>query len=354
LVVALFFVPFLSAGSSFAQELVVDSRLDERDAFPGDGRCASAAGRCTLRAAIEENERSGPYLVTVPAGVFRLRLGDLDINSALTLSGAGSDSTIIDGRGAHRVFEIGSEAFAYIEKVTVRNGRGGPSTVLAGHIHGGGIHNHGDLILVDSSVIASVAETGGGITNAGTGFLQLVNVTVSDNAACTHGGGIENLGELELVNVTISHNTGLESGGLYSQGEATLWNTLIANNVTRNCAGTGRNGSVRAGEIISAGNNLEADHNINWTCPFLQASDMVRTTAKLEALHDSAGFAYLYALQPGSPAIDRGNNDTCSSSDQRGVVRPAEGDNVVPARCDIGAFEYVPPVSTPPVDTISK
>src|SRR3954469_8694828 len=47
----------------------VNSTLDEVDANPGNGICASAAGRCTLRAAImETNLQSGRHTINVPAG----------------------------------------------------------------------------------------------------------------------------------------------------------------------------------------------------------------------------------------------------------------------------------------------
>jgi hypothetical protein len=40
-------------------------------------------------------------------------------------------------------------------------------------------------------------------------------------------------------------------------------------------------------------------------------------------------------LLPGSPAIDKGTNAGCPSTDQRGVPRPQH--NI----CDIGAYEFV-------------
>jgi hypothetical protein len=96
-----------------------------------------------------------------------------------------------------------------LEKVTIRNGKGGPSSIASGHLHGGGIHNHGSLVLVDSALTGNVAHSGGGLTNASTGNAILENVTITGNAAAKWsggigGGGIENLGELELFNVTLS------------------------------------------------------------------------------------------------------------------------------------------------------
>ncbi len=52
-------------------------------------------------------------------------------------------------------------------------------------------------------------------------------------------------------------------------------------------------------------------------------------------------------MQAGSPAIDKGDNTTCSASpisnvDQRGNARPLDGDLDATATCDVGAFEFAP------------
>ena len=44
----------------------------------------------------------------------------------------------------------------------------------------------------------------------------------------------------------------------------------------------------------------------------------------------------------GSPAIDAGDNDACPNNDQRGGIRPADGDEDGELICDIGAFELFP------------
>jgi hypothetical protein len=58
-----------ATGATFA----VDSPADQIDAALGNGLCATAAGPCTLRAAVmEANALPGPDVVTLPAGTFRL------------------------------------------------------------------------------------------------------------------------------------------------------------------------------------------------------------------------------------------------------------------------------------------
>lgn len=60
-------------GARQRADLLVNSADDAPDADPGDGTCATEAGRCTVRAAIVgANATDGPRRVSVPAGVFKL------------------------------------------------------------------------------------------------------------------------------------------------------------------------------------------------------------------------------------------------------------------------------------------
>jgi hypothetical protein len=94
---------------------------------------------------------------------------------------------------------------------------------------GGGIDNHGRLVLTNSRVTNNstpVGAVGGGINNHGN--LTLVNSLVRGNSASA-GGGIFNRkgGRLALTKSTIANNTG---GGIYNQGRFTLANSLVTDN----------------------------------------------------------------------------------------------------------------------------
>lgn len=59
----------------------------------------------------------------------------------------------------------------------------------------------------------------------------------------------------------------------------------------------------------------------------------------LGPLQNNGGSTQTHALMAGSPAIDGGNNSSCSGKDQRNVVRPQDGNGDSLAICDMGAFE---------------
>ena len=91
----------------------------------------------SLRAAIiEANASKGHDTIIVPAGTYTLTLaganeddaatGDLDIRNGMTISGAGADTTVIDGGGLDRVFQIfGAEGFLLRPEHCGRRGQPG-------------------------------------------------------------------------------------------------------------------------------------------------------------------------------------------------------------------------------------
>ena len=378
----------LAAAAGHAATFVVNTTADTADAVPGDGICADSGGACSLRAAIQEaNALAGPDTIQLGAATYVLSgaagddvalSGDLDITGDLTLTGAGTASTIIDGGGVDRVLDIdpsGAGVNVTISNLTVRGGNaagqagGGirnlgtlslSNVTLAANssgINGGGLLNLGTLTLTNTTVSGNTAGTdGGGIYNSGGGTLTitastlsgniansagrngggifnasaatLTNVTVSGNSANSGGGGVFNSGgTATLVNVTLGENSAPIGGGISNPaGTVTLTNTLVANSTGGNCSGA----------ISSGGNNLDS----GITCAFAGAGDLSNQDPLLGVLANNGGATQTRALSAGSPAIDAGSNAACPATDQRGVARPfPAGGN-----CDIGAFEFRPPV----------
>src|SRR4051812_2334733 len=192
-------------------------------------------GACSLREAIQAvnldtvvdtcDPSGDADTIVLPADTYLLSIsgsdengaasGDLDITSALTITGALSSTTLIDGGQLDRVFDIFGGANVTLVGLTIQHGDSG----LNGQ--GGAVRNAGNLTLQSSAVISSTAAefSGGGI--ASNGALSLINSTIAGNSAHT-GGGVENAGALKIDQSLIRQNASESSGG----GIASLSGTL--------------------------------------------------------------------------------------------------------------------------------
>ena len=108
-----------------SQDYTVDSVQDGADANPGDGVCASAAGVCTFRAALQEAAVAGaPQVIALPAGTYNWTLGQLDLDEGqITVTCDGARTTIIDADGSSRFFELsGGSTIVEFNDFELRNG----------------------------------------------------------------------------------------------------------------------------------------------------------------------------------------------------------------------------------------
>ena len=191
---------------------------------------------------------AGTYMLQLPgAGEDAARSGDLDLTSALTITGAGGDATIVDGADLDRVFDVLAGTTVTLEGLTVRNGS------LPLTAQGGGIRNGGTLVLGDSIVTDNQVGSGGqggGIYTSG--VLTLSNSTVTGNTAGGGeggglGGGIVNVGTLTVEHSTISANRSeANGGGLANSGTAELSESTIADNVA----------AAQGGGVVNDGGTL--------------------------------------------------------------------------------------------------
>jgi len=218
--------------------------------------------------------------------------------------------------------------------------------ILTGNsaIYGGGMYNLDSRAALTNVTFSanSAATSGGGMENYNSSP-TLTNLTFSGNRA-TYGGGMfnNNNSSPALTNVTFSANRATTSGGgMYNVGSsAALTNTLIANSTSGGDCVNGAGGS-----ITSASHNLIEDSGAN-ACGLTDGvnGNIIGQDPKLGPLADNGGSTVTHALLVGSPAIDAGTNTGCPATDQRGVIRPIDGDGDSTATCDIGAYEFLSPI----------
>lgn len=367
------------------------------DELNSDGDCSlrEAIRAANLDAAVDAcTAGSGADTITLPAGVYLISLagigedgaatGDLDITEDLTIEGAGKTTTVVDGNGLDRVFDVRDGNVTFRE-ISIQGGN-------AGTDQGGGIRVFATLTLIRSRVHDNLAQAGGGVVAFGTtSDLTLIETRVYNNAASLNGGGVYSFGSVRLVsslmdgntalsggaigvggtpspvtvvNSTLSGNTASSSGGgIYSPGTVDLYNATI----TANQAATGGGVYVGAVAVFNARNSILADNidsstgTLNPDCAGQLTSQgynligetagctIVGTTgnitgvsADLMPLANNGGATLTHALMSSSQAIDHGHPSACLDDtsatlgvDQRGWARAN--------RCDMGAFEYNSP-----------
>jgi CSLREA domain-containing protein len=270
--------------------IFVDTTDDE---LLDDGDCSlrEAIQAANIHAAVDACPVGGvPAAIHLPTGVYTLTLGALDVQTSLTIHGAGALHTRIVGGAYDRLLHISPTLTVEINGVTMTHGRAPSGIYPQNGEDGGGIYNMGTLILNWCAVEDSTAGDGspagqfdtgtsgghgGGIYNTGT--LILNYSTISGNAAGDalsgpyggrgnggDGGGVYNAGTLHLNNATVSGNRagdgaaelfvsgdGGSGGGIWNTGTVFLDNVTLAENVS-GAAGnlSGRHG--KGGGIYNA------------------------------------------------------------------------------------------------------
>jgi hypothetical protein len=223
-------------------------------------------GQCSLRAAIAQaNMDSAGDTIKVPSGTYRLTVQaagdrstptgsggftDLNINAAMSIVGAGSGKTIVNGNGTWNVFTVDSPfgALVSISKLTIT---GGGESMVRTMGKGGGVlmFANASLTLQDDIVSNNnVTGPGGGIYSSG--FLTLNRVRVTGNSSAGDsiggtgvfqgpGGGIALSGSGDISNSTIDNNDSLRGGGINVFGSGILYlkESTVSGNSARNSGG---------------------------------------------------------------------------------------------------------------------
>ncbi|MCP4540895.1 MAG: CSLREA domain-containing protein [Chloroflexi bacterium] len=317
-------------GLALADGITVNTTVDQ------DGTGAECSLREAIRTANTDtayggcahSSTPGADTITFNAGLSggTIIVGtQLGISSTLTIDG--NVPITVSGNSAVRVFEIESGGVVTLSHLSIINGS---STGVGG---GGILVNTGTTLRVEYCLlrdnVAGGSDSGGAIQSNTSAVLTVVNSTFYQNqAAGGLGGGISSAGTLVLQNNTLVGNSALYGGALgVFDGDVDMRNNILTNSTADgDCARLG-------GVIHSDINNLIEADSIGSGGAFACNITLNAADPFLAPLGNYGGQTQSYALLPGSPAIDAGNNATCPSTDQRDKDRPVNG------TCDIGAFE---------------
>ncbi|MEX2237629.1 MAG: calcium-binding protein [Dehalococcoidia bacterium] len=222
---------------------------------------------------------------------------------------------------------------------------------------GGGIDATNSNVTLTNSAVTANQAVGAGISSGGgirliNSSLAMRNGTISGNtsggSSGSNGGGLRMDGAstfVQMANITISNNTATTNGAGISRsdGSGAIVNTMIVANNGAECS--------TFGTALSSGHNLSDDSTCNDT--FDETSDLEEQAGThLAALADNGGTTPTHALLAASTGVDAADTAICNTlttafgnadtTDQRGAARVADGDNNSTADCDIGAFELEP------------
>ena len=226
--------------------------------------------------------------------------------------------------------------------------------------YGGAILIQGTATIVDTVFYGNSAYYGGALLTVG-GMVSVTNSTFMNNTAFL-GGAISNFAALlTVVNTTVANNRSDYGGGIAAAGPG----VILANSTVVGNGSAVIGGGVWAPEAVGLvlNNNIIAGSSGGGDCvgPATTSSknnliqDRIKTCGLANGVNGNivgvdpglgslTGSPPYFLLQPNSPAIDGGDNETCaaapvSNQSQNGVVRPQDGDGDGVAVCDIGSYE---------------
>ena len=308
-----------------------------------------------------DTQIDGGGKITISGGN-AVRLFLVDASATLDISGLTlSDGSLSGGTGGGAIYSY-SGATVKITDSTFSNNSSGD-----GSAGGGAIYNEGALSIKRSTFsqnrAAGDATDGGAILSSGASSrVDIENSTFygniagdSSNSYLNSVGGAINIRESNgpntITDVTISNSANDASYGALDivNANADLSLSVLANSTSGfDCS----NRSTDPFVFTSTNNLIETDSSTD-PCTAAVTGD---PSLDPLGLQDNGGPTQTLALSPDSIAIDALADSllTCgAATDQRGVVRPLDGNGNDIASCDLGAYEYENPGLEPTTTTIT-
>jgi hypothetical protein len=253
----------------------------------------------------------------------------------------------LDGCG---VLTIASSVL-YGNRASGGNGQHGGGYINGRDGIGGGVYNACGAAGCASVVISNTLITGNRAKGGDGGFQSFPHWSpIPGYGASGFGGGIYNEGgEITLWYSTVGDNDavrgeaspefeGISQGGGIFNGWGTIFlkGTLIAGNEASD------NGPDCWGELTSQGYNL-LQNVTNCTISGDPAGNLLGLDPLLFPPGDYGDPTPTQPIAFNSPAVDAADPLDCPPTDQRGLPRPVDGNQDGTPRCDIGAYERLPP-----------
>ncbi len=222
------------------------------DAATGDDAndCLSPTTACLTVTVAIAKAADGDTILIAP-GTY---IGEVNVAKVLTISGAGSATTFLDGGHSTRVLVVSSAQFT-VTNLTIQNGH-------ATGDNAGGIYNFAGLTLDNVLVTHNTADqSGAGITNNGT--LILLNSQIVSNTANSAGGGLMQWysGVMTATNSVIADNIAVTGGGVYNLGYVSMGDTTLRDNIAQSQGGGGLailSGTVSLDRVTVFNNRADA------------------------------------------------------------------------------------------------
>ncbi len=193
---------------------VVDTLVDESDDD-------YSTGDLSLREAIYlASQNAGHDLITFDAslsGTMSLTLGQLVIDSDLTIEGPGAGTLTIDADDASRIFYITGDVTAILSGMTLTDGY----ATYGGAVYTG---SGSDVTLRELTVSGNTASNyGGGVFTGYAESLVIESCTITSNDSGYYGGGVAGYSDrVYIYDTTVSENKAVR----YGAGVAFYYETL--------------------------------------------------------------------------------------------------------------------------------